>query len=189
MKVYQVFFCFKKKPVYEYTIAVVYTIKYTCHYKARVEQQQSVLTDIEMAVQVHVLHSLCVLFVASLLQVHCIRLSPNAEQDNSVEVLVQYIRPDNGVNSSCPGLPCETLDYYASVSHCNNTQFILMPGLHTLSRNFTLSCLENVAFIGRNGTRDSNNTGVRIQCDAAVGFIFENVTFLTLKDLRISHCG
>ena len=141
-----------------------------------------------MAVQVHVLHSLCVLFVASLLQVHCIRLSPNTEQDDSVEVLVQYVRPDNGVNSSCPGLPCEILDYYASVSHCNNTQFILMPGLHTLSRNFTLSCLENIAFIGRNGTRDSNNTGVRIQCVAAVGFIFENVTFLTLKDLRISHC-
>ena len=142
-----------------------------------------------MAVQVHVLHNPCVLFVALLLQVHCIRLIPNTEQDNSVEKLVQYVRPDNRVNSSCPGLPCETLDYYASVSHCNNTQFILMPGLHTLSKNFTLRRLENITFISKNGTRNSNDTGLSIQCNASVGFVFENVNFLTLKDLRISHCG
>ena len=104
-----------------------------------------------------------------------------------------YVRPDNGTNSSCPGLPCETLDYYASVSHCNNTQFILMPGLHTLSRNFTLSCLENITL---NGGDDSNITqytelGVvaEIYCNETVGFIFQYVRALMFKNLSISHCG
>ena len=96
-------------------------------------------------------------------------------------------------NSSCPGQPCETLDYYASVSHCNNTQFILMPGLHTLSRNFTLSYLENIAFIGGDDMSDTeNSTGlgnVNIQCNTTVGFVFEHVKLLTLKHVRIFHCG
>ena len=103
------------------------------------------------------------------------------------EVNTKYVRPDNGTNSSCPRLPCETLDYYASVSHCNNTQFILMPGLHTLSTNFTLRYLENITFMG---TRDKSEADLyRIECNATVGFIFEHIKLLNFENVSIFHCG
>ena len=108
-------------------------------------------------------------------------------------VNTKYVRPDNGTNSSCPGLPCETLDYYASVSHYyNNTHFILMPGLHTLSTNFTLRYLENIAFIGENVAREKNEKSffhIDIRCNTTVGFIFEQVKLVTIGNLSISHCG
>ena len=127
---------------------------------------------------------LVVLLVASvhILQVCCISYVAK-------EVNTKYVRPDNETNSSCPRLPCETLDYYASVSHCNNTQFILMPGLHTLSTNFTLKYLNNIAFIGM---RDENKTSlhqVNIWCNDTVGFVFEHIKHLNFENLNIFHCG
>ena len=128
---------------------------------------------------------LTILVITPELQVHCMTSPAAAEEDK-----VLYVRPDNGTNSSCPGLPCETLDYYANVSHCNNTQFILMPGLHTLSANFSLSYLENIAFMGGNDIMDKGSTGVaEVWCNGKAGFVFENVHFLELKHFSTFHCG
>ena len=101
---------------------------------------------------------------------------------------VLYVKPDNGSNTTCPRQPCETLDYYANVSHLNNTQFIFMPGLHTLSKNFCIDSLMNIELNSMNDSR--NKTGIaKIQCYEAAGFMFKNVNLLTIKNLQISACG
>ncbi len=101
---------------------------------------------------------------------------------------ILYVRPDNGSNTTCPRQPCETLDQYANVSHLNNTQFIFMPGLHTLSKNFRIDFLMNIELNSMNDSR--NETGIaEIQCYKAAGFMFKNVKFLTIKNLQISACG
>ncbi len=98
---------------------------------------------------------------------------------------ILYVRPDNGLNTTCPRQPCETLDHYANVSHLNNTQFMFMPGLYTLSKNFRIESLMNIEL---NSMKDSRNE-TEIQCYKAAGFMFKNVNFLTIKNLQISTCG
>ena len=126
---------------------------------------------------------LLVFITAMVLCVHS-TMRPNATWEDRI----LYVRPDNVTNSSCPGLPCETLDYYANVSHSNNTQFIIMPGLHRLSRTFSLSYLENITFIGM--TDPKNDTHIpEIHYSAMVGLLFEQVKILTISNLSISHFG
>ena len=115
-------------------------------------------------------------------QGHCFT---NSRQDRDS---ILYVRPDNGLNTTCPRQPCETLDHYANVSHLNNTQFMFMRGLHTLSKNFRIDSLMNIEL---NSMKDSRNETeiVKIQCYKAAGFMFKNVNFLTIKNLNISTCG
>ncbi len=101
---------------------------------------------------------------------------------------ILYVRPDNGSNTTCPRQPCETLDHYANVSHLNNTKFIFMPGLHTLSKNFRIDSLMNIELNSMNDSRNETEIA-EIQCYKAAGFIFKNVNFLTIKNLNISACG
>ena len=97
-----------------------------------------------------------------------------------------YIRPENTSNATCPGLPCETLDRYANVSHVNNTQFVFLPGVHTLSKSFKLSNLQFIQLVSFNGLYPTP----RVICNwTSFGFIFQNVNSLTVKNLNIVYCG
>ena len=95
---------------------------------------------------------------------------------------ILYVRPDNGSNTTCPRQPCKTLNQYANVSHLNNTQFIFMPGLHTLSLSFQISNLVSITFSVAEKT-------AYIRCTVAAGFIFQNIDTLTIGNLTISSCG
>ncbi|XP_064406169.1 uncharacterized protein LOC135351157 [Halichondria panicea] len=103
---------------------------------------------------------------------------------------ILYVRPDNGSNTTCPRKQCKTLDQYANVhvSHLNNTQFIFMPGLHTLSKNFRIDSLMNIELISMSDSKNETEIA-EIQCYKAAGFIFKNINFLTIKNLQISACG
>ena len=105
-----------------------------------------------------------------------------------------YIRPENPPNTTCPGLPCETLDYYANVSHVNNTQFIFLSGVHKLRTNFTLCNLLSIQLVGSDTEEHIYNsayTTPQVHCNAtsSAGFIFQNVSSLTIKNLSIVYCG
>ncbi len=78
--------------------------------------------------------------------------------------------------------PCEILDQYANVTHLNNTQFIFMPGLHTLSLSFQIANLVSITFSAAEKT-------AHIRCTVAAGFIFQNIDTLTIGNLTISSCG
>ncbi|XP_064406412.1 uncharacterized protein LOC135351353 [Halichondria panicea] len=101
---------------------------------------------------------------------------------------ILYVRSDNGLNTICPRQPCETLDHYANVSHLNNTKFMFMPGLHTLSKNFRIDSLMNIELDSMKDSRNETEI-VKIQCYKAAGFMFKNVNFITIKNLQISACG
>ena len=105
-----------------------------------------------------------------------------------------YIRPENPPNTTCPGLPCETLDYYANVSHVNNTQFIFLSGVHKLRTNFTLCNLLSIQLVGSDTEEHIYNSAYptpQVHCNAtsSAGFIFQNVSSLTIKNLSIVYCG
>ena len=105
-----------------------------------------------------------------------------------------YIRPEHPPNTTCPGLPCETLDYYANVSHVNTTQFIFLSGVHKLRMNFTLCNLLSIQLVGSDTEEHIYNSAYptpQVHCNAtsSAGFIFQNVSSLTIKNLNIVYCG
>ncbi len=110
---------------------------------------------------------------------------------NNEENKIMYIRPDNGSNTTCPGQPCEPLDYYAGLTnYSNNACFIFISGLHTLSKSFTITNGTNNQLLGVNDTFSRNQTvSTEIQCNTSAGFIFENVEYLIIKNLKIDVCG
>ena len=100
---------------------------------------------------------------------------------------VLYVHPERQPNTSCPDIPCETLDHYARVSHSNQTHFVLMPGQHTLSTNFNLQQLSYIVMSALNNSM--SYARVKIDCAENLGFNFVNIEFLTIQHLSISHCG
>ena len=119
-------------------------------------------------------------------------------QVNLFGASIVYVRPENSSNATCPGLPYETLDHYANVSHSNNTQFILLPGVHKLTHPFTLNNLQSIQLVGlssqkRSGKRSCTYLYPQIHCSktnySSAGFIFVNIASLTIKNLKIVYCG
>ncbi len=110
---------------------------------------------------------------------------------NNEENKIMYVRPDNGFNTTtCPGQPCESLDYYTGLTnYSNNTSFIFIPGLHALSKSFTFTNCRNIQLLGIKNTFSRNQTvSTEIQCNISAGFIFENVENLVIKNMKINLC-
>lgn len=108
------------------------------------------------------------------------------------KIINMYVRPDNESNTTtCPGQPCESLDYYAGLTnYSNNTSFLFIPGLHTLSKSFKIKNVMNIQLFCMRQHNDKNEiASAEIQCKVTAGLIFENVQFLSIKNLDISSCG
>eukprot|EP00731_Ephydatia_muelleri_P028278 Em0019g1151a len=122
-------------------------------------------------------------------------------------------------NGTCPGsvgVICHTLDFYiqnASVYFLSNSTFCFLPGVHPMSSGrFNVENLSTVTFVGL-GTfnqmsvehkvitfnftvsfnEDRNVTFLEptavIRCDNSSGFLFNNITSLSLINLTIANCG
>ncbi len=97
---------------------------------------------------------------------------------------IVYVRPDNGSNTTCPGQSCEPLDYYAGLTnYSNNTSFIFISGLHTLSKNFGIANLTNIQLISFKSTEYAE-----IHCVTKAGLIFDSIKYLTVKNMKLSSC-
>jgi len=103
---------------------------------------------------------------------------------------ILYVKPNP--DASCPADPCLTLSQYAQQPHhylTSNTTLLLLPGDHILSVNFRV---ENVSDIEINTAQlfsHAENQAVRVVCKGYVGFIFRNISHLTLHSLMFDSCG
>jgi len=103
---------------------------------------------------------------------------------------IHYVKTT--ADASCPAYSCLTLSEYAQQPHhylTSNTTLLLLPGDHVLSVNFRM---ENVSDIEINTAQlfsHAENQAVRVVCKVYVGFIFRNISHLTLHSLMFDSCG
>ena len=95
-----------------------------------------------------------------------------------------YITPSPDI--PCPEDPCLTLSQFAanSSNHFGNISLILLPGNHTLNREFILSGAHTFSM------ESQDNEIVKIECQSQSGkFIVDETTFASIQGLHFIGCG
>ena len=101
-----------------------------------------------------------------------------------------YVKPTP--DTTCPTEPCHTLSEYAQQLPHNltsNTTLLLLPGDHVLSVNFRVESVSSFEICVRSFPPTNNRPKDRVVCKGLVGFIFYNVSSLTLESLTFTSCG
>lgn len=127
-----------------------------------------------------------------------------------------YVTPDSA-SISCGEFPCNNLNFYAHESNfsVSNTTLIFLPGVHNLDINGLIffQNLENIQLLGSDeskavkytiaqmveaygfdsyGEDDSISyfeSSATILCSNPSGFLFTNITNLTISNLTVLNCG
>ena len=125
-----------------------------------------------------------------------------------------YIVAPNGTCLNSTSIPCHTIDFYTKTAHFqSNSTFCFMSGIHVLHvETFTIENLSDITFIGLGNyvqrsleekvdefhfsPNIENDTIITfleptaiIQCTNFSGFLFSNITNLSLINLTIANCG
>jgi len=103
---------------------------------------------------------------------------------------ILYVKPIP--DASCHAYPCLTLSQYAQQPHhylTSNTTLLLLPGDHVLSVNFTVENVSNFEVHAAQLFSHAENQAVKILCKGYIGFIFRNISHLTLHSLMFDSCG
>ena len=103
---------------------------------------------------------------------------------------ILYIKPTP--DASCPADSCLTLSQYAQQPHhylTSNTTLLLLPGDHVLSVNFRVENVSNIEINTAQLFSHAENQAVKVVCKGYVGFIFRNISHLTLHSLIFDSYG
>ena len=105
---------------------------------------------------------------------------------------VHYITPSHTVGCASSE-PCFTLDEYTSVDAVerfnDNTEVQFMPGVHYLSGGTQHVLIRDRFNITLTGVSSSSNETVDIVCSNDTGFLFMNISELTISNLAFTFCG
>ena len=71
----------------------------------------------------------------------------------------------------------------------SNTTLLLLPGDHVLSVNFRVENVSNIEINTAQLFSHAENQAVKFVCKGYVGFIFRNISHLTLHSLMFDSCG
>jgi len=97
---------------------------------------------------------------------------------------IYNVTPDDNTCHHCHNLQHYLLN--ATKYFTSNTQLLFLPGLHHLHTNFIIQNVHNISVIG--STTNGTTPDTVIQCDSSVGIVMNNITLLTMKNMKILHC-
>jgi len=102
-----------------------------------------------------------------------------------------YVKPTELDNTSCPGEPCHTLNYFASNTQntWSNTVVRFLPGNHSLSHSLYISRKSNLHLTTFHPVTSTHNLSVNIHCPSMANFHFYNVLNITIDGLGFYNCG
>ena len=96
-----------------------------------------------------------------------------------------HVRPTS-TNTSCPPRPCHTLSEYAQdpgqYFNDSNLTLTFLPGNHTLDINLTITNISQLEIHGA-------VLPTKIVCGSLVGFIFSNISKLSIDGLAFAACA
>ena len=92
-----------------------------------------------------------------------------------------YITPDPDASCGEDHEPCLTLDQFASENINESVKLFLIPGQHNLTRSIEIVGADHFSILA--------NTSVTIQCASPASFLFENISFLEIRNTAIVSCG
>ena len=88
-----------------------------------------------------------------------------------------------------PNTTCHNLQHYLlniTKYFTSNTQLLFLPGLHHLHTDLIIQNVHNISLIG--STTNGTTLDTVIQCNSSVGILMNNITNLTLTDIKIKNC-
>ena len=102
-----------------------------------------------------------------------------------------YVKPTERDNTSCPGEPCHTLNYFASNMHNKWSGAVVrfLPGNHSLNRSLYISSSSNLHLTSFDPVTSIQNLIVNIHCPSTANFHFYNVSNITVVGLCFYNCG
>ena len=101
---------------------------------------------------------------------------------------IYYVTPTHDI--PCPGEPCHTLAEYVQHSEqylTSNTQFVFLPGNHTLEKAVSVKDVTNITFQGNESSLPQTKS--KIVCKWMTSFGFNNVSSLRFNSLDFISCG
>ena len=121
------------------------------------------------------------LSLLALVQLHFTASSGTSTSTSEFSILPNSSTP-------CPMRPCYTLSQVMdnpSNNFTSNTTVVFLPGHHevTTEGQLIIQNVNNISLVG------DNDNSTMIKCVGEFGFVFINVTNLTLSNLFFSMCG
>lgn len=92
---------------------------------------------------------------------------------------IRYIKPENAINSSCPGQPCLTLDRYIEYQgtfFTAGSTFVFLPGNHSLQSTIYLKSTSNITLRGT-----GYNSTATLSCTDKFSIVCRNVSALRVE--------
>ena len=102
-----------------------------------------------------------------------------------------YVKPTEFDNTSCPGQPCHTLNYFASNAHnaWSDVAVRFLPGNHSLNQSLYISNNSNLHLTTFHPVTSKQSISVSIHCPSMANFHFNNVSNITIDGLSFHSCG
>ena len=102
-----------------------------------------------------------------------------------------YVKQRKLDNTSCPGEPCHTLNYFASNTHNAWSDVVVrfLPGNHSLNWSLYISSNSNLHLITFHPVTSIQDLSVNIHCSSNANFHFYNISNLTIDGLSFYNCG
>ena len=108
---------------------------------------------------------------------------------HTITCTVHTVTPDDHYYPNTTCHHCHNLQHYLlniTKYFTSNTQLLFLPGLHHLHTDLIIQNVHNISLIG--STVNGTTLETVIQCNSSVGVLMNNITNLTLTDIKIKNC-